>query len=258
MTPEVPRALAERERSVGSYSADRDGRLVSTHEGPPPSALTELVHDAFRGLVSSRHFSCVGAKSAIGHGQYRFGLYGSLGTEASAADLAPHLRAFADAYATWDGRFACYLATFTGPTAIDAAVFEQLLWRQLQQLHHADTATWDPRASRDPEDASFAFSFAGRAFFVIGLHAASERVTRRFAWPTLVFNPHEQFDRLREDGKFEAFRDRVRDRERTLQGSVLGSLADFGEASEARQYAGRSVGPGWRCPFQGKSGRTPG
>lgn len=237
-----------------SWAADGNGRLIAGEDGRPPTELAELVHDAFRGLVNSRRFPCVGAKSAIRQGQYRFGLYGSLGTRASTTALARDLRAFAHTFTGWKGRFASYVASFTGPTAVDERAFEGLLWRQLQRLHETDATPWDPRVSRDPRQPSFSFSFAGCAFFVVGLHAGSHRMARRFAWPTLVFNPHEQFVRLREDGKFVAFRDVIRERERTLEGSVLSTLADFGDASEARQYAGRRAGAGaaWRCPFHVK------
>ena len=105
------------------------------------------------------------------------------------------------------------------------------------------------------------FSFAGTAFFVVGLHAASSRTTRRFAWPTLVFNPHQQFDQLREVGLYSRFQRVIRDAELDLQGEINPMLSDFGERSEAPQYSGRQVGPEWRRPFHATpapSTRTPG
>ena len=92
-------------------------------------------------------------------------------------------------------------------------------------------------------------SFAGTALFVIGLHPGSARMSRRFAWPALVFNPHVQFDRLRETGKYERMQAVIRERERALQGDINLALCDFGVQSEARQYSGRLVEAGWRPPF---------
>ena len=106
--------------------------------------------------------------------------------------------------------------------------------------------------SADPESAQFSYSFGGRALFVVGLHPASSRMSRRFGWPALVFNPRSQFERLRAAGKFERLRDAVRDRDVALQGTPNPNLADFGEMSEARQYSGRATEPEWRCPFHSK------
>ena len=138
--------------------------------------------------------------------------------------------------------------------ALDQQSFERLVWRQLQALHDLDRQDhgWDPTASPDTADPHFAFSVGGRAYFVVGLHAASSRWTRRFAWPTLVFNPHRQFDRLREQGKFERLRDQIRDRDRALQRTLNPMLSNFGEHSEARQYSGRRVEDDWRCPFHAR------
>ncbi|MBV8602546.1 MAG: YqcI/YcgG family protein, partial [Candidatus Eremiobacteraeota bacterium] len=132
--------------------------------------------------------------------------------------------------------------------------FERALWHQLQQLNELDRQwfDWDPAVSSDPHDSKFSFSFAGQAFFVVGLHPNSSRQTRRFAWPTLVFNAHEQFKALRAAGLFESLQRQIRTRELRLQGSLNANLADYGDASEARQYSGREVEPLWKCPFRSR------
>jgi FPC/CPF motif-containing protein YcgG len=147
-----------------------------------------------------------------------------------------------------------FVAVFRGPIAADEIAFEQRLWRQLQHLHELDElgTAWDPGVSDDPESSQFSFSFGGRALFVVGMHPAASRLARRFHRPTLVFNPRAQFERLRAEGKFERLRERVRERDLALQGSLNPNLADFGEQSEARQYSGRAVEAEWRCPFHPK------
>jgi hypothetical protein len=189
------------------------------------------------------------------------GIYDELGSAGVTRDLARDLSAFAgtlgDQIAEVDadhaGRLTTFVASFLRPVPGDEAEFERLLWAQLQALHDGDSArTWDPAVSSDPDDAHFAFSIAGRAFFVVGLHAASTRWARRFAWPTLVFNPHDQFERLRQDGHFGRLQGLIRAREQALQGSLNGNLSEFGERSDARQYSGRPVEEDWRCPFRAR------
>ena len=64
-----------------------------------------------------------------------------------------------------------------------------------------------------------------------------------------MFNLHEQFEALRASGRYPRMRDKIRERDRALQGTINPMVADHGETSEARQYAGRVVPPGWRAPF---------
>jgi FPC/CPF motif-containing protein YcgG len=65
-----------------------------------------------------------------------------------------------------------------------------------------------------------------------------------------VFNLHDQFEQLREQGRYEKIRDTILARDERLAGSVNPMLARHGEASEAAQYSGRVVGPEWTCPFR--------
>ena len=89
----------------------------------------------------------------------------------------------------------------------------------------------------------------GTAYFIVGLHPQASRDARRTPTPTLVFNLHEQFEELRASGRFPSMRDKIRERDLHLQGTVNPMVADHGQDSEARQYSGRQVGPGWTAPF---------
>ncbi len=64
-----------------------------------------------------------------------------------------------------------------------------------------------------------------------------------------MFNVHRQFEELRESGQFPRMRDRIRERDASLQGSVNPMVSDHGNNSEARQYSGRQVGRSWQAPF---------
>ena len=204
----------------------------------------------FRAFVGDEAFPCLAGKGAVKKGDYTLGVYPALGSPAAARLMAPELAAFTDSIPADGAGLRTFAAVFTGACPADEAAFERALWRQLQLLHDGDRAGhWDPAASSDPEDAEFSFSFGGRALFVVGLHPHSSRLSRRFAWPTLMFNPRAQFDRLKAEGRFERMRAMVRERDVALQGTPNPNLADFGHASEARQYSGRATEAGWRCPF---------
>ena len=217
--------------------------------------LAERVDDAFRDFVGAPRFPCLAAKGTVRQRGYRLGVYGAFGSADSAVALARDLAAFVRAPAPAGARLTAFVAVFPGRTPASERAFERRLWAQLQHLHEYDdpAAGWDPRVSADPEEPSFAFSFAGRAFYVVGLHPRSSRLARRFRWCALVFNPHAQFERLRAEGHFARLRALIRAREVALQGSFNPSLADFGERSEARQYSGRATEAEWRCPFHPRS-----
>jgi len=232
-----------------SYDAFADGKLVRPFGGVV-TAVEEFVHDSFRSLVLNPKFACVAAKSAIRSGNYRFANYPELGAGEVVEGVARDLFAFVQEQGLFEG-FSSFVATFQNPATMSEEEFEARLWQTLQALHDLDSShsEWDSSVSSDPADPAFSFSFAGRAFFIVGLHPGSSRLTRRFAFPTLVFNAHDQFEALRSEGKFDRVKEVIRARDMILQGSLNANLSDFGERSDATQYSGRPVEPGWRCPF---------
>ncbi len=196
------------------------------------------VRTAFDRLVSDAAFPCLAAKGVVRTNEHDLHLYDQMGSAAGARSLATDLAAFVTRPAAEPGRFRAFVAVFRAPRPRNELQFEEQLWLQLQLLHEQDepSAGWDPAVSADPDSPQFSFSFAGVGLFVVGLHPASSRLARRFDWPTLVFNPHAQFEQLRRDGRFERLRDRIRERDLALQGSLNPNLANFGERSEAEQY----------------------
>jgi FPC/CPF motif-containing protein YcgG len=215
------------------------------------SAPHERIRAAFSEFVGDPRFPCLAAKTTARPDHEDLRVYGRLGSVTASDALAADLARFArEARAA--NRFSAFVAIFTGRPPASERAFERHLWAQLQLLHERDDpdAGWDSAVSADPQDPRFSFSFAGSAFFVVGLHPRSSRLARRFRYPALVFNPHAQFERLRREGRFERLRDLIRARDLALQGSLNPSLSDFGERSEAEQYSGRHATEGpWRCPF---------
>ncbi len=210
----------------------------------------QSVEQEFKTFVEQPVFPCLAAKGLVRQRGYSLGVYGRLGSESSTNALAGDLSSFAR-NADFNGpAFVAFVAVFRGRSPSTEEQFERSLWRQLQNLHALDSATeWDPAVNADPDHPQFAFSFARRAFFVVGLHPGSGRLARRFPRSALVFNPHSQFDRLREEGRFERLRTAIRERDLALQNEPNASLADFGARSEAQQYSGKAAEANWRCPF---------
>ncbi|MPZ49622.1 MAG: hypothetical protein GEU75_10060 [Dehalococcoidia bacterium] len=227
-----------------------NGTQLILRDGRTPSRRTADVHAALRAVLHDPDFPCVGAKSVVNQASYRFALHDELATTDSTAGLALDLFRFAEERQRIPGEFTSFIASFAEPKLRTMKAFETLLWRQLGALHALDREhfAWNPAVSNDPEDTSFSFSFAGGAYFVVGLSPASKRWARRFPWPTLVFNDHFQFERLRANQQFERIRDTIRERDQTLHGDVNPMMADYGNHSEARQYSGRNVGEAWKCP----------
>jgi len=233
-----------------SYCRIIDGHLV-IGEGEAPRRMTEEVHAALHAVLQDPDYPCVGAKSVIHQQSYRFGLYSEIGSAEATAGLAFDLYQFAQERPHIEGEFTSYIASFLEPKLTRSKDFEALLWTQLHSLHDLDKEffEWNPQVSHDPNDPAFSFSFAGEAYFVVGLSPANKRWARRFPWPTLVFNDHFQFERLREEDRFDRIRDTIRERDNRLHGTPNPMLSDYGGAhSEARQYSGRSVKDDWQCP----------
>lgn len=228
-----------------------DDKLTSSNEGGEgPSAAALYVHTQFRAMILSAQFPCPGARTTFSRGTYRFGLFDEIGTKETAAHLARSLTRFIQERATWDTMYTAFVSCYKHPMPLSHEQFAHLLWTMLQELHVTDFVEWDPKYSSDPESPDFAFSYGGMSFFIAGMHSGSPRFARRFGWPTLVFNAHEQFDYLRSEGIFEKFRDGVRKKDTVLQGHRNPVSTDIGTTSEAIQYTGKIENPLWTCPFK--------
>lgn len=217
---------------------------------------------AFRAKILAPEFPCVAAKAAFNTEVYRLGFYRDPG--AAPARLAEDLIAFAAEQPALGSDFTTFLAVFeqAGPPCEHA--FEAGLWGLLAALREHDPAPHAPDVSPDTASPDFGFSFAGRAWFIVGLHPHASRAARRFPHRALAFNSHAQFRTLKADGRWPRMQAVIRERDRALQGSINPNLADFGSVSEARQYSGRAVEADWRapqlprCPMGHTSSHTPG
>ncbi len=239
--------------------------MIRTHSGSAARHLPVIpepdLGERFLAFLDEPSFPCVGAKSALARGSIETHEFGRLGDRRNDRQLADGLARFVariESDACDKDIVHSHVAVFTGPADMSELRFESLMWSQLWRLHRLDVLAGNRAAedvSSDANSPHFSLSLAGHPFFIIGLHPQASRLARRFSHPALVFNSHRQFEKLREDGRYYKIQAATRARDIELQGSINPNLADFGEASEARQYSGREVEPGWRCPFDFESQR---
>jgi FPC/CPF motif-containing protein YcgG len=211
------------------------------------------VAGALERMVGHPEFPCLGAKSVFRRGSVEHVVLDDMTSADVPDELLARLRRFAGGIEGEPG-FHSFIATFRQPMPTDEATFERELFDLLQRLHDADEEPWAPGVGSDPTDPHFAFSAGGTAYFIVGLHPSASRVARRAPLPTLVFNPHDQFEQLREEGRFDRMRGAIRRRDEDLQGTINPMVADYGEATEAVQYSGRVHGPGWEPPLEVRDG----
>lgn len=235
-----------------SYAAF-NGKSVTRPFAPEVSVDGELIdaHEQLRQQILGQLYPCTGAVSAVSQKHYRFGLYPELACDSAVRAVCHDLYCLCHEFPALDDHFMTFVAMFRGPVVQSEQHFEDLLWNQLQAMHSCDSAffAWDKTVDSDPQSHHFSFSIGGRAMYVIGMHPKASRLARTRPYPTIVFNLHEQFDRLRARGKFETMKQIIRTRDMAFQGSINPMLTNFGENSEARQYAGRVVPQDWACPF---------
>jgi uncharacterized protein len=218
------------------------------HGAQLADATDHEIAESLRDLIRAPEYPCVGAKSVVNRNTVEIAVFDALADRESTPQLLDRLSRFV-AVPPDDSGFRSFIAAFRGPVPASEEEFEHLLWAQLDLLRELDTAPWDPAVSNDPTNPHFCFSVAGTAAFVIGMHPRASRIARRAPLPVLVFNPHAQFERLRQSGGYDRVRDVVRRRDAKLQGSINPMVADHGQGSEARQYSGRVVDATWRAPL---------
>ncbi|HAW36976.1 MAG TPA: YqcI/YcgG family protein [Erythrobacter sp.] len=211
------------------------------------------ITEQFRAHVAHADFPCVGAKSAQARNMLDVVIAHDMRSGWDDLRIHDRLLEWADRYRNDPEGLRSMAVIFQQPDEIDEPTFERLLWQRLQSFAEKDNwlgQSYDTSVSADPTDPHFSLSFGGEAYFVVGLNPSASRPARRFAYPTMVFNLHDQFETLREDGRYERMRDAILERDRDLAGDINPMLARHGESSEARQYSGRAVDEGWECPFR--------
>jgi len=211
------------------------------------------VEAQFHAMIADAAFPCVGAKSAAARGSLQVVRARDIASAWNDLQITHDLLEWSWRYREDNEGLRSLAVIFDEPRQLSEAAFEKAMWQRLQSI--ADKDVWlgqihDERVSADPDDPHFSLSFGGQAYFVVGLHPNASRPARRFARPVMVFNLHDQFERLRSEGRYERMREKIIERDVALAGSPNPMLDRHGEVSAARQFSGRAVNDDWRCPFR--------
>ncbi len=213
---------------------------------------TGAVINEYLSFLDTKEFPCIAAKAALANQNVKCMVAGNMACPKDDADILHFIYDFVDEYRRSKDFYHTAAIIFTGPQIYNEEMFDTFLWQRLQALEMLDAKTYvyDSRVEADPSSAKFSFSIKEEAFYIIGLHTASSRQARQFKYPTLVFNPHAQFEQLKETAKYDMMKNAVRKRDIAFSGSVNPMLQDFGESSEAYQYSGRKYEESWQCPLK--------
>jgi FPC/CPF motif-containing protein YcgG len=211
----------------------------------------ELIIREYSEFLSKKEFPCVAAKAALSRNHIQCMVALHMACPADDKTILQFLYGFVDMYRASKESFHSAAVIFKEPVAINETLFDTLLWHRLNSLSSMDKKNYDHdrRVDSNPNSSHFSFSLKEEAFFILGLHPGSSRRSRQFKYPALIFNPHAEFEKLRNSDRYTKMKEVVRKRDVEFSGSVNPMLADFGEASEVYQYSGIHYDADWTCPL---------
>ncbi len=212
----------------------------------------QTIIEEYLSFLDAKEFPCIAAKAALGRQHVKCMIAGNMACPKDDADILQFLYRFVDEYRGSKEFYHSAAIIFAGPQIYSEVMFDTLLWQRLQAFKNLDAEkyNYDDRVDEDTSSAKFSFSIKEEAFYIIGLNPVSSRLARRFRYPTLVFNPHQQFEELRATAKYDMMKNVVRKRDVAYSGSINPMLQDFGESSEVYQYSGRKYDDTWQCPLK--------
>jgi FPC/CPF motif-containing protein YcgG len=214
---------------------------------------SDNIVNQYLNFLANVDFPCVAARAAQSKNRIQSIVAGDMGCPTHDSQILQFIYNFVDHYRMANEPYHTAAVIFKQPTVLTEQKFDSLLWQRLSSLSSLDRAKGykhDARVDSDPASPKFSFSLKEEAFFVIGLHSASERKSRQFKYPTLIFNPHAEFEKLRTLKRYDKMKKIVRKRDVAFSGSVNPSLHDFGERSEVYQYSGVQHSADWVCPLK--------
>jgi FPC/CPF motif-containing protein YcgG len=211
----------------------------------------EQIINEYYAFLNARDFPCVAAKAALSRRHIKSFVAYHMACPAHDSDILNFIYGFVDQYRAASDAYHSAAVIFRRPADTNDEAFDALLWERLKGLSVLDRINYphDARVDPDPGSPNYSFSLKSEAFFIVGLHPGSERRSRRFKYPTLIFNPHAEFERLRKLDRFNKLKEVVRKRDVIYSGSVNPMLDDFGNSSEVRQYSGKRHNDTWKCPL---------
>jgi FPC/CPF motif-containing protein YcgG len=214
--------------------------------------MTEIEIKEYFSYLNANQFPCIGAKATLARHQIKCMVADDMACPKDDNTILEFLYSFVDDYRVSKSFYHSAAIIFKGPGAINEEMFDVLMWQRLQSLADLDAKnySYDKRVNADPSSVKFSFSLKEEAFYIIGLHNNNSRLARQFSYPTLVFNPHAQFEHLRKTSKYDRMKNVIRKRDMAYSGSINPMLEDFGKSSEVYQYSGQQYDETWKCPLK--------
>ncbi|HXH73650.1 MAG TPA: guanitoxin biosynthesis heme-dependent pre-guanitoxin N-hydroxylase GntA [Bacteriovoracaceae bacterium] len=197
--------------------------------------------EELKNFIQNSAFPCIMAKAVAAQGLIHPVTINQLEGEDVIKHVLDGLYDFVEQYRLDEEKLSSFALVIDNDKYGSFEIFEKAFWKFLSDVNQEDKFDYspDPRVSADPLDSNFSFSIKSEAFFILALHPESPRWARRFKYPAIIFNPHQQFERLRTKGVFSKVRDIIRFKDKLLQGDINPMLNDFGEISEVFQYSGK-------------------
>lgn len=240
----------EERRSKSAYIDSQNITVLSSE--------TRSILNEFENFILQDGYPCVGAQAAVNGKTYAVGIFDDMNDPISQYQCCCGLYKYLQEMLERPSDYRSYIAIFKNEQNITEIEFEKKLWSLLEQLHNIDKQyfKWDEAVCKNPNSAEFSFSFGGKGFFLVGMHPNSSRRARKFKYSAIAFNLHDQFENLREKGRFDLIKEVIRENELEFQGSINPMLSDYGKGLEAPQYSGRNVEAHWNCPFLNHSSKN--
>ncbi len=213
--------------------------------------ISGTIVNSFNSFISSAFFPCVAAKDALLKNNIKIFTAQHITCPADDRKILAFLYGFTDAYRLAEKGFHSAAIIFEQPENLSEDLFDHFMWQRLSSLRKLDAENYqhDPRVHNNPSSPHFSFSIKEEAYFILALHANNSRPARQFKYPTLIFNPHAQFEAMKTTTSYEKMKTVVRKKDIALAGSVNPMLTNFGEASEVYQYSGKLYDKKWKCPL---------
>lgn len=202
-------------------------------------------------FILQKNYPCIAAVQALHRNEIIFDQYSGFGAGEDSLKLVTKLLEFRDRQKHNQEQFLTYVAIFDDQANLSEEEFELALWRELSAVwsHPEQAGSWDTRFSDDPLDQRFCFSVGGEAFFVVGMHPQSSRISRRYPRVAIAFNLYSQFSDLMETGRYQEMVRLNRNRDIKFQGSINPMVEKYHDLYEPIQFSGRANTDDWRCPF---------
>lgn len=229
----------------------RSGDLKALDSMCIQNSIPLNIEKEIEALVTQKEYPCVAAIKSYFNDEYEVGLYKDFGSGNSGKNLRQDLQGFLEKLKVSQSPYYTFWGIFPDKKYVESEEkFETDLWNELSHMTSEETKDLDWQGkTTNPNDKNFGFHLFGENFFVVGLHPEASRKSRKFPWPTLIFNVFSQFQTLRDKSLYDPMVETNRKRDVKFQGDANPMALIHGDDWETIQFSGRKNSSQWKCPF---------